>query len=428
MAESKAAVITPEQKTPAAYLEEARKILEGDASIPVQREHLLALRPEWAIAPLGEPQVYAKVTAEGRLIAIKVSVSLREELGHLYEVRGKMSISNLGYHELNKYAGVSLVGPLRLITPEGEKPNPWMEFDSATGFIKSVWVRRVAFGFSPVGNLSVIDRSVHFDLRTYLIEELAKQASRTPAMGGFVIADQLGDHEKAKGKKGWYIPLVQPMGLWLDTAHPEVVTALETYTQRIKFAERIATSIAERNALRAHPAIAKSQVEASGPKPRRWTTLTVFGFRHDLDRRQVDRLSLAVADDDMDRLKAEAAALDIRAVEHDVKTVKPDEEDVGGTEPENGDEAEIPEEETVSAPARSTVPEEIGGERQQALADLRLARAALADEKAFFGMAEKQGIKTTLAEAPIERLKGLLSAVSREVDKKQAKMNERAKK
>src|SRR3989304_1516092 len=61
-------------------------------------------------APLGESEVYAKVTADGRLVAIRARIVLREDLDHLYEVEGKVAISSLGYPALNRYAGLSLAG------------------------------------------------------------------------------------------------------------------------------------------------------------------------------------------------------------------------------------------------------------------------------------------------------------------------------
>src|SRR3989304_3098574 len=212
MAETKAPPATTEPKAPAAYLAEARKILDGDATIPDQREHLMALRPELLPAPLGDPQVYAKLSPDGKLVVVKATLCLKEELGHLYEVKGKVGISSVGYHELNRYAAVSLVGPVTLSTPEGERPNPWLEMDEKTGYVKAVRVRRVAFGLSPIGSLAVIDRSFRYDLRTYLVEEAVKAAVKTPSMGTFMLADQVAEYEQTEKKRGWFVRLGAPAG------------------------------------------------------------------------------------------------------------------------------------------------------------------------------------------------------------------------
>jgi len=234
-----------------------------------------------------------------------------------------------------------------------------------------------------------------------------------------MLADQVAEYEQTEKKRGWFVLLEPPVGLWLNLAHAEVRGLLETHTQRLRFAERTATSICERNALRAHPAIAKSQVEAHGAKPRRWTNITVYGFRHDLDRKQLERLTLSVADGEMDRMKAEAAALGIRDVEVDTKDVTPDDAHDDGTDVEDGEGAPAGEETTTTA-VPGPIPEEIGGERQKVLADLKLARQAFADDRGFFKAVAEAGIKGMLSDAPLDALKGLLKVMSRTVDQRMA--------
>jgi len=371
-------------------------------------------------APLGESEVYAKVTADGRLVAIRARIVLREDLGHLYEVEGKVAISSLGYHELNRYAGISLVGPNRVLTPDGERPNPYLEMDPRTGYVSAVWVRRVAFGLSPIGNLAVIDRSFRFDLRTYLLQELTKKAARNKAVGCFLMREQVAEHEAKIGKKGWFITLTDPVGLWVDLAHEEVLKTLENHTQRLRFAERHATSICERNALRAHPAIARSQVAPTGPRGQRTCAVTVFGFRHDLDRKQVERLAVAVAEDQQDRLQVEAAALGLSPLEHEAKTVE-GAEDLSGAEPENGDEAGVAHEEgAVSQPAPPASPEEAAADRDALLKQVRIALGALHDPKAAARLRVEHGVPADVDRAPTDRLQKFLDAVSQEVDRRLA--------
>lgn len=391
-----------EKKNEKAPEKAAEKPEEKDKPVPVE---------------LGDPQVFAKVTPEGRLIAVKAKVTLKETEGHLTEIQGKVSISSLGYHRLNQFAGLSLVGPRQILLPHGEAvPNPYVMVDEKSGYIRAVVVRRIAVGLSPIGVLSVVDRTLHYDLRTYLLQEIVKKVSRNPAAGSFLHEDEVKALQEQKGYKGWPLALHPPVYVWVDLSNKEVIEVLETHTQRMRFAERIATSICERNALRSHPSIAVSQVVPAGVKPNRFTTVTVFGFRHDLNRQEVERLSIALSEDQEDKLKAEAAALGLK-VEKEVAAITAGEEDVAAAAPEvNGDEAAVDEEKAPATPAKA--PEEIAGDREAALKKVMEARKALGDEKLFFKLMAEAKISTTLREAPTEALQALGRTVASEVDKR----------
>lgn len=380
-------------------------------------------KPDWAAVQIGDPQVFAKLTPDGRLACIKVAVTLREQVGELYEVKGKVSVTSQGYYALNRYAGISLVGPKMLQTPEGERPNPWIELDPATGYLRAVWVRRVAFGLGPAASLAIVDRTLHFEPKAYLLQDLTKKAMDQPAVGKILVRERVGEHEAEAKVKGWFLPIEGPVGLWVNLGHPEVIQAFETHTQRLRFAERHATSICERNALRAHPAIAKTQVEAQGNKPNRWTVVTVFGFRHDLDRKQVERLAVLVADDHGDKLQEEAKALGLGEPQREAAQEKAGEEDLGAAVPENGEGAPAEAEARADASPAPAPPQptgETGDSRDAALADVRLGRKALGDEKAFRELMAKAGITAPLGEATAGQLKALGKLISSEVDRRLA--------
>lgn len=363
-------------------------------------------------AQFGDPQIFVKLTPDGRLLALKAKVVLREELGHMYEVHGKMSITSNGYHFLNQFAGISLVSPHQIMLPDGVAvPNPYPVPDEKTGYTRAVWVRRIAYGLSPMANLVLVDRSLFFDLKAYLLEDMVKKVNKFDGLGKFMKQEDVAAHEVQTQKKGWFLPVEAEIGIWVDLSHKEVLQAIETHTQRMRFAERIATSICERNCLRAHPAIARSQVLTQGSKGARYAETIVFGFRHDLDRKQMTQLATSVAEGDEERYKAEARTLGMTVETH---------EGVDHARPEDLVEAEVvePNGEDVTVREPAHVQEEPAADRQEALELVRQGRQALSDEPAFFKMMKNAGITTTLAEAPLGQLKDLAKGLSSEVDRR----------
>lgn len=376
---------------------------------------------------LGDPEIFVKLTPEGKLIAAKTKIRLREELGHLYEVKGKVQISSLGFHAMNAYASVSLVGPRQILMPDGKSVvNPYLERDEKTGHIKVVWVRRVAFGLSPIGTLCVVDRTLCYDLRTQLLEEVVKKVSKNPQYGSFMKEESVAAHEAQSGKKGWFLLVEPPVGVWVDLSQKEIMEVLETHTQRLRFAERIATTICERNALRSHPAIGKTQVSPIGDKAsgKRYAEVYVIGFRHDLDRKRMESLAMSIASDEVDQVRAQAEAITGAPVDRDVKEDVAVGEEIAHEETAavNGEVVEaqeVPPPEPTEAPAVDVGKE--ATHRQKLLAQIKQARAALGDEPGFFKIMKQLGITTSISESPDELLDRLNKAVSQEVDRRAQK-------
>ncbi len=387
---------------------------------------------------LGDPRVFAKYSPDGkRLIAIKAQLPLSEALGELYEVKGKVAITAAGYHTCNRYAAISLVGPLTLGVADEqgrlvERPNPWMEREPKTGFVREVWVRRVAFGLAPTGSLAIVDRTIHFNIRAYLLQALVAKMKENPSCARWMPEDERDEWQKhinAKRKaenktegRDWFLLMEPPVGLWVDLSHNEILECLNEHTQRLRFAERHAVSICERKALQGHPAIARTLVNATGPAKQRRAVVTVYGFRHDMDRKAVERLAFAIAEGHEEKIHSEAAALGMGTVERTARTEEAEPEDVQAAEPE-GDETGTPKEvaETAAAPAQVVEIDQHAAERDKLLADIKIARSALRNEPEFTRLTKEAGITGMLSHSSVEALRMLLKKISRAVDQAAAK-------
>lgn len=359
----------------------------------------------WDPAQLGDPKVFAKIGRDGRLIAIRADITLEERLGHLYSIQGKTSITASGYARINS------VTALNVITPEAPK----LLTDEKTGRLKAVEVRKMCIGFSPSGSLLVTDSTLHFDLDAYRLHELANLMKKKPGAVEFILAEDAAQR-KIDGKKGWVVPYDDPVMLWVDLQHEDVRDALIADSQRRKFAERIASTICWRNAIKTHPAIAQAQVSTSGNERGKIATVRVYGFRHDLDQAGMTRLAAGIVDGKLDVVKEQLrtipGATQEITVEKHTAIAGPD--DVIA---EAG--AVVDEEESAVVGSGDelplAMPKEPHEERERLLDAIQIGAEALNSQTTLTRLMAEAGVSDPRA-ASIEQLEQLNRAISKEVD------------
>lgn len=354
---------------------------------------------------LGDPKVFARIGADGRLLALCADVTLYEKLGHLYSVQGKTSITAAGYTKLNSIAAINVISA---------KP-PKFNCDEKTGRLKSVEVRKMAIGFSPSGSLVAIDSSLVLDLDAYRLLELANLSKWKPTAVKFLLMEQIEELKKA-GEKGWVVPYEDPVMLWINIRHEDVRDALIADAQRRKFAERIASTICWRNALKGHPAIAQAQVLTAGPDKSRTAVVRIYGFRHDLDQRGMERLASGIVEGKLDVVREQLKAIPGATTEVKVER----HEAVAGAEEVEVESGAVAEEEE---PAGTAGPAEADGsgsvesqeERERLQSDVQIGAEALNDQKALAELMAAAGVTDPKA-ATVAQLQELNKAISREVD------------
>lgn len=202
-----------------------------------------------------------------------------------------------GYNKLNQIAGISPLTPPSLFVEGKEQSNPYVMYEK--GQIKRVIARKIAIGYSPVGNLVAIDTVRHYNFDAYYLQDLqAKAKYNKGAKFGTVFScafdataqllekNEVTYAKAADGKIYVFKPVKDVEGIWIDPSHAEII---EVYSQHIRhqiFGETIAQNIAWRNALKAHPAIATSQVTMKDG----YAEVLVYGYRHELDRNKLQEM------------------------------------------------------------------------------------------------------------------------------------------
>lgn len=261
--------------------------LAGEASSTVREEGMSLERiPVGTLAPKD-------------LIYVEGSVALSNNEGTLYTIAKKGAIARptvSGYYALNKIAGVTILTPPSLKMPYGdEKPNPYLKLNDQ-GKVEEVWVWKVAVGYAPTGQLVRVDQKLYLNLKDYLLQSLMEAAkkwagskeegTRHPEWNrktGFLGAKDVAPKE---GAWAWY-PIEDPVGFHFNLEDPDVVECFVQHVNRQRFAERMAVSIAERNCLKKHPAIAIDgvQVDVTGK-----AVVRLGGYKQSIAKEQLERL------------------------------------------------------------------------------------------------------------------------------------------
>ncbi|MEN1968985.1 hypothetical protein WMZ97_13040 [Lentibacillus sp. N15] len=237
------------------------------------------------VAILGENEVFIRRSAKGNIKAVKGKVNLLESKGHLAEIQNKVMITEAGFREMNKIAGISIITPETLTLPDGNVVvNPYPIVDPESGTISKVWVKKVGVGYSPIGNMVITSSTLLYDIQMYLIQDLAKKAQYNKDLGRLCMEQMLTDEDK---KKGAFFKIEGSMGVWVDLSHKDVIKAFDTYINNKLFAERKAQTICERNVLKKHPALSTTYVEPNGNKGNRNGKVTVIGFTTDLSKEEL---------------------------------------------------------------------------------------------------------------------------------------------
>jgi len=282
------------------------------------------------ISDLGDGSVFVKKTEDGYIKAVKSNVTLSLEKGQIYEINKKYSITKAGFDHMNKVAGISIITPDTLKLPNGQfVVNPYPVVDPDTHSITKVWVKKVAIGLTPTGNLAMTSRTLLYDIRLYFIQDLVKKVRYSSAAGKICAYSTLSNQEKADGI---FYEIEQGMGVYADPNNAEVLKAIETYIQNKLFAERKAQTICERNAMKSHPALSQGsyvKVDNQGK-----TSVPVFGWVSDFTKAQLNELkkraeTVADAQDNSNLLEDLEGSIDDRyesAEEEDIIISQADDE------------------------------------------------------------------------------------------------------
>lgn len=241
-----------------------------------------------SIVALGDGKVFVKRTPDGIIRAVQGVVQLDEKNGEFADIQGKFMTTAKGFNTLNQITGLSVITPEKLTLPEGNiVVNPFPFVDPETGSITKVWVKKVAIGYSPTGNLAVTSATLQYDIRMYFIQDLVKKVEICKDAGKICLKSSLSEEEL---KNGQFFAIDGELGVYVNFSHKDILKAINTYIQKKLFGERNAQSICERLVLGKHPALAHAayvNATGTGPSKARTAKVPVIGFVHDLTREEM---------------------------------------------------------------------------------------------------------------------------------------------
>lgn len=281
------------------------------------------------VAVLGDGEVFVKRVNGGQIRSVKGAIGLRESNGEIAVIQGKAMTTAKGFNTLNQIAGLSIITPEKLTLPDGQiVVNPYPIIDPESGTISKVWVKKIAIGYSPTGNLVITSATLLYDIKMYFIQDVVKKVQYNQGAGRVCMEQMLKEEEK---NNSIFLKIDGFLGVAANIQHKDILKAIDTYINKKQFAERNAQSICERLVMSKHPALASAAyVTAQGPERNRVAKVPVVGYVHDFNKEQL--LDIAEKAErgeeiELENQKVETIEMTVEATEADM-TVDADDEEV----------------------------------------------------------------------------------------------------
>lgn len=354
--------------------------------------NVITNRNKHEVANLGDGGVFIKRTENGTIKAVKGNIMLEERKGHIADIQGKAMITAAGYNEMNKIAGVSIITPEKLTLPDGQiVVNPYPIIDRESGTISKVWVKKMAIGYSPIGNIVITSSTLLYDITMYFVQDLVNKVQYNKNAGKLCMEQFLTEEEK---KTGIFLKIEGSLGVWANIQDKDVIKAMNTYIQNKLFAERKAQTICERNVLKKHPALSTVYADAQGPDKAKLARVPVIGFTHDLTKDDLMRLS------NMAENGEEIGPFKGREVEIYESIDEIDDEDIISAR----DEEEVIEEDIPEMNKQTTVATKISEDTTSIIEEKKTALAFLKQAELLIGEAEFNNLMLKNFNKPAEAL------------------------
>ena len=257
------------------------------------------------IAALGSSDVFVRRDTNGQLRLIKQAVRLYADKKEIAQVKSNWIPTIAGYNKLNQVAALQQITPPTLNVNGNTVSNPYVEY--VNGEAKRVYARKIALGYSPIGTMVAVDVIRHYNFDAYYLQDLQAKLAKHPDAARFgtslecpwgdgadVQSDPVSGMIYARSTKDKSIFVFKRIkdieGIWIDPRHGEIG---EVYNQHIRHqvhGETTAQSMAWRNALKAHPAIATSQVTVVNGV----AEVVVYGWKSDLSLKGIAEVAEAI--------------------------------------------------------------------------------------------------------------------------------------
>ncbi len=256
--------------------------------VDVQKQ--LELYKKQHVAVLGDGEVFVRRTKDGIIKSVKGRITLSEANGEIATISGKTMTTGKGLNVANQITSLSIITPEKMTLPEGQVVvNPFPIIDPESQTIRKFWVKKMAVGYGPTGNLVLTSATLLYDINMYFIQDLLKKITYNKGAGRVCFEQMLTDEEK---KTGIFYKIDGGMGVWADVDHKEILKAVDTFVNKKQFAERNAQTIAERLVMVKHPALSHiAYVDAQGAEKRKTANVMLVGYVTDMDQGQLLELA-----------------------------------------------------------------------------------------------------------------------------------------
>lgn len=282
--------------TPLKYSPEASKLMLTKNS-----------KGDWTVeevATIGSSDLLVIRNESGLVKAFKKTVRLLESKKEIAKVSKSWIVTVQGYNALNRYAGLHEITPPELMFDGKAQSNPYVQYDTK-GEIKKVIVRKMVIGYTVAGSLVATDVVRHYNFDAYYMQDLQNKAKwktdaakfGTELACPFAPEDEVlikGETPYVKTKEGkiYLFKRVKDIeGIWIDPTHGEIRDVYDQHVQHQKFGDVIAQNVASRNAKKAHPGIAATNVIAYGEEDDHYADVEVFGYRSTISKEEAEKIS-----------------------------------------------------------------------------------------------------------------------------------------
>ncbi|GEM_PF-4786349 len=229
---------------------------------------------------------------------LQVGITLKEELQQLVEIDGEVNISAIGYDYLNKVAEISLLAPDTQNFNDKEVSNPYIIY-SENGNIDRALYKCIAYGMGPMGNRVITSATVEFNPDVQLVKDLTYVVCNDAEAGRITKEHLLTEEEK---RVGYTVPLKDDLIIYCNLSNADINQAFNIYSNNKAYAERIAQTLAKRNALKCHPALSNLITRVDGVKGSRVAKVNLIKIYDDFDK---DKIFNYLKTQDIEVLKEE---------------------------------------------------------------------------------------------------------------------------
>lgn len=213
----------------------------------------------------GKPATLVKITSDGLIKRTIRKVELSPERGHFYmgfvpgDAQKPKIITAQGFAYLNQFSPLAWIPQDTIRDPDGKEVGNPQDKRKSEGLVR---VRRFAVGRTVDGTLRAYDLTLTYDLNAYFAADVlgkynAKEGHGrsakmgTPKWGQIINELSLEDHLRKNPSHG-SVPIAPGIYLVFDATNVEIRKLYREHNERVRFADRFAVSVCERNILKKH--------------------------------------------------------------------------------------------------------------------------------------------------------------------------------